>query len=88
MGVLRKSSASQAAVEARISTILLEIQPMLRIDHCRLELVEFSMATGSLIVRVGGECPDCEISPATFSTAIAARVKMQVPEVRDVSFSD
>ena len=88
MGVLRKSSPSQAAIEARISTILMEIQPLLRIDHCRLELVAFAMETGSLTVRVGGECPDCEISPATFSTAIAARVKMQVPEVRDVSFSD
>jgi Fe-S cluster biogenesis protein NfuA len=88
MGVLRKPAGSQADIEARISTILLEIQPLLRIDHCRLELVAFAVETGALTVRVGGECPDCEISPATFSTAIAARVKMRVPEVREVSFSD
>jgi Fe-S cluster biogenesis protein NfuA len=88
MGVLKKPAGTQAGIEARISTVLSEIQPLLRIDHCRLELVAFTMATGALKVRVSGECPDCEISPATFSTAIAARVKLQVPEVREVTFSD
>ena len=88
MGVLKKKTSSQTSIEARILSVLSEIQPLLRIDHCRLELVTFAIDTGSLRVRVGGECPDCEISPATFSTAIAARVKLQVPEVREVTFSD
>ena len=71
-------------MEASISTVLTEVQPLLRIDHCRIELVNFSRESGVLIVSMGGSCPDCDISPAVFSTAIEAHVKMRVPEVREV----
>ena len=75
------------AIEARISAILLEVEPLLRIEHFRIELVAFAAESGSLTLRIGGECPDCELSPATFAPAIAAHVKQRVPEVREVRLS-
>jgi Fe-S cluster biogenesis protein NfuA len=72
------------AIEARISEVLIEIEPLLRMDHCMLELVEFSEQSGVAVLAIGGGCPDCEVSPATFSAAIQAHVMMRVPEVREV----
>lgn len=87
MSVLRKSRPPAHEIEARISVILTELQPLLRIDHCRLELIEFVIESGAATLRIGGECPDCEVSPLTFSTAIAAHLKLRVPEVREVRIS-
>jgi len=76
------------AVEQRISAILAEVVPMLRIEHCTLELVEFSPESGRAILRIDGGCPDCQVSPATFSPAIQAHIRMRVPEVREVSIAN
>jgi Fe-S cluster biogenesis protein NfuA len=56
-------------------------------DHCRFEIVTFVASSGELILKIDGECTECEMSPATFSPAIAAHVKLRVPEVRDVKIS-
>ena len=82
------SKKPKAGIEARISAILVEVEPLLRMDHCRLELVEFSADSGVALLSIGGGCPDCEVSPATFSAAIQAHIMMRVPEVREVRISD
>ena len=82
-----RGGKTSSAVEARISAILLEVEPLLRIEHCRIELVSFAPDSGALTLRIDGECPDCEMSPATFAPAIAAHVKQRVPEVREVKLS-
>ena len=84
MRIPLRQSRSKQAVEENISVVLSELLPLLRIEHCRLELVQFSAESGLLEVGIDGGCPDCSVSPATFSHAIAAHVKMRVPEVRDV----
>jgi Fe-S cluster biogenesis protein NfuA len=83
---LRSRNRSQG-IEARISAILIEVEPLLRMDHCRLELVEFSADTGVALLAIAGGCPDCDVSPATFSAAIQAHIMMRVPEVREVRIS-
>jgi Fe-S cluster biogenesis protein NfuA len=75
------------AIEARISAILVEVEPLLRMDHCRLELVNFSADSGVALLAIAGGCPDCEVSPATFSAAIQAHIMRRVPEVREVRIS-
>lgn len=85
MNVLgRKSGRSKSAIEKSIATVLVEVQPMLRIEHCRLELVEFDQPTGLLLIRIEGNCPDCSVSPSIFATGIAAHVKQRVVEVTEV----
>ncbi|MEO8193541.1 MAG: NifU family protein [Gemmatimonadales bacterium] len=82
-----RSNDGQSALEARISAVLVEVQPLLRIEHCRLELVNFSAESGLLTLGMDGVCPDCDVSPATFSTAIEAHLRMRVPEIREVRIS-
>jgi Fe-S cluster biogenesis protein NfuA len=85
MNVLgRKSGRSKLAIEESISTVLVEVQPLLRIEHCRLELVEFDQPSGLLVIRIEGNCPDCSVSPSIFATGIAAHVKQRVTEVTEV----
>ncbi len=83
-GLTRKSGRSQSAIEKSISTVLVDVQPMLRIEHCTLEMVEFDSATGLLVIRIEGNCPDCAVSPSIFATGIAAHVKQRVVEVSEV----
>ena len=83
-GLRRASRGSAEAVETRINVVLADVAPLLRIDHCRLELVEFTPASGELVVRIEGSWSDCVASPLTFATAIEAHVKLRVPDVRAV----
>jgi Fe-S cluster biogenesis protein NfuA len=83
-GLRRKSGRSQSAIEKSISTVLFEVTPMLRIEHCSLEMVEFDKASGLLVIRIEGNCPDCSVSPSIFATGIAAHVKQRVVEVSEV----
>lgn len=85
MSVLgRRSQRAAETVERNITSVLAEVGPLLRIEHCRIEVVEYSRATGQLMLRIDGNCPDCEVSPATFMPAIEAHLKLRVPEVREV----
>ena len=83
-----RSTKSGSGIETRISAILVEVEPLLRMEHCRLELVQFSPESGVALLAIDGGCPDCEVSPVTFSAAIQAHIMMRVPEVREVRISE
>jgi Fe-S cluster biogenesis protein NfuA len=85
--MIQRAGKKNPAIETRISAILAEVEPMLRIEHCKLELVEFAPESGRATLRIDGGCPDCQVSPATFSPAIQAHIRMRVPEVREVIIS-
>ena len=81
---LRRKSREPAGIEARISSILAEVEPLLRMEHCTLRLDSYTPGSGVAVIAIAGGCPDCAVSPATFSSAIEAHVRMRVPEVREV----
>lgn len=85
MIVLRRRKRREAVIRERITVVLAEVGPLLRIAQCRIEIVEYSESTGRLALQIEGSCPDCDISPATFMPAIEAHVRQRVPEVREVS---
>jgi Fe-S cluster biogenesis protein NfuA len=80
----RRSAARAADLEARIRDALASAAAMLRLHDGRLELSAFDAERGVAYLDVAGGCPDCELSVATFSTAVAAHVQQAVPEVREV----
>jgi len=86
-GLRRGTGKSKDGVENQITAVLAEVTPLLRIDHCTLEIEEFVESSGSLTVRIDGSCPDCLGSPAMFATAIEAHVKQRIPQVRRVIIS-
>src|ERR1041385_438894 len=77
MSALRRTTAPNAStIEQHIAAVLAELSPLIRIEHTRIEIAEFSNVTGRLVLRMDGNCPDCELSPATFMPAIEAHLKL------------
>jgi Fe-S cluster biogenesis protein NfuA len=83
MSVLRrKRSRPQADVENQIRHELAEILPILRIDHCAIELDGFDPATGTAVLHVMGGCKDCDASALTFMQGIEVQLKLRVSELK------
>ena len=84
LGPSRRAASRAAALENRIRMALEGAGALLRLDDSRLELRSFDAGSGVALVEVAGGCPECELSVATFRTAVAAHVRRVVPEVREV----
>ena len=84
MSVLRRKTRPQADVEHQIRHELAEILPILRIDHCSIELETFDPATGTAVVHVMGGCSDCDASAVTFMQGIEVQLKRRVSELKSV----
>ena len=83
MSVLgRKRSRPQADVEHQIRHELAEILPILRIEHCSIELDGFDPATGTAVLHVMGGCKDCDASAVTFMQGIEVQLKRRVAELK------
>lgn len=83
-GLRRNRDRSAGAIETKIESVLERVAPLLRIEHCRLEIAAFDPPSGELTIRIAGTCPDCAGSPAMFAAAIEAHVKQRVTEVSGV----
>jgi Fe-S cluster biogenesis protein NfuA len=79
-----KGARSEPDVDSRIRETLVELRPMLHIAEANIELVQFEEDTGTAVLRVEGDCPDCEMSAANMMEGIAAHLRARVPEVKDV----
>ena len=75
---------TRPTVEDRIGDALAQVAVMLRLDHAVLELVTFEKSTGVAVLRLHGDCPDCEMSVTTLRDGIEAHLRLRVPEVREV----
>ena len=79
-----KGARSDRDIDHRIRETLLEVRPLLHIAEAHIELVQFEEQTGTVVLRVEGDCPDCEMSAANMIEGIAAHLRSRVPEVKDV----
>ena len=85
MSVLRRRKPrAQADVEHQIRHELEDMLPILRIDHCAIELESFDPASGTATLLVKGGCPDCDVSPVTFLQGIETQLKLRVAELKTV----
>ena len=80
-GHLRRT---RPTVEDRIGDALAQVAVMLRLDRAVIELVTFEKTTGVAVLRLHGDCPDCEMSVSALRDGIEAQLRMRVPEVREV----
>ena len=71
-------------IDERIRGTLDELRPLLHIQEATVELVRFDVETGTAMLRVEGECQDCEMSAANMIEGIGAHLRARVPEVKDV----
>lgn len=72
----QKMDAIQAALD--------EIRPALQFDGGDAELVDFSMDTGVVQLRMHGACSGCGMSTMTLQAGIERILKERVPEVNAV----
>jgi Fe-S cluster biogenesis protein NfuA len=80
----RSIRRTRQTTEERIVEALGQVAVMLRLDQAVIELVEFEQRTGVAVLRLRGDCPDCEMSVSTLRDGIEAQLRMRVPEVREV----
>ena len=75
---------TRPTVEDRIGDALVQVAIMLRLDRAVIQLVTFEKNTGVAVLRLHGDCPDCEMSVSALRDGIEAQLRMRVPEVREV----
>jgi Fe-S cluster biogenesis protein NfuA len=80
----RPNRRMRQTTEERITDALAQVAAMLRLDQAVVELVEFERRTGIAVLRLRGDCPDCEMSVGSLRDGIEAQLRMRVPEVREV----
>ncbi|HEX6053516.1 MAG TPA: NifU family protein [Gemmatimonadaceae bacterium] len=82
--MLGRGARNGRDIDDRIRDTLNELRPLLHIDEATIELVRFDVASGVALLRVEGDCRDCEMSAANMIEGIAAHLRARVPEVKDV----
>ncbi|MDQ3696492.1 MAG: NifU family protein [Gemmatimonadota bacterium] len=80
----RRGAPGTSQIEARIRAALVAMQPLLHFEGARMELVEFHVDNGLAILRLAGDCPDCDLTAVMLRQGIEAQLRMRVPEVREV----
>ena len=84
MGLFKRATEADGAVEDRIRAAISEVGPLLKLETIDIELVRFERESGVATLRFEGDCPDCEMSASMLRDGIEAHLKTQVPEVREV----
>lgn len=75
---------SSPDLEDRIRAAIEGMRPLLRIESMDVELIEFESAEGVAVLRVAGDCPDCQLSAEMLTVGIEAHLRQQVPEIRSI----
>ncbi len=86
--ILGRGARGVRDIDDRIRETLDELRPLLHIEEATIELVRFDATSGVALLRVEGDCPDCEMSAANMIEGIAAHLRARVPEVKDVQRTD
>ncbi|MGI9078582.1 MAG: NifU family protein [Gemmatimonadaceae bacterium] len=79
-----RSGGTSGAVESSIRDALGALKPLLHVDTARIELVEFCSDTGVAVVRLAGDCPDCDLTAVMLRAGIEAHLRTKVPEIREI----
>ena len=83
MGILRRNRPS-ADIEHRIRDAIAAMRPLLRIQPLAIELVRFDPASGVAVIRMEGDCPECDLNADALRTGIEAHLRLRVPEINEV----
>ena len=74
----------QKNITEKIKKVLETIRPSLRLDGGDVHLVDFDEKSGVLKVELMGRCAHCPMSQLTLKQGIAAEIKKQVPQIKEV----
>jgi Fe-S cluster biogenesis protein NfuA len=71
-------------MKEKVQAALNKVRPMLQADGGDVELVEVTTA-GDVKVKLTGACGGCPFAQMTLQQRVAAVIKQDVPEVKNVS---
>ncbi len=72
----------EVPVRDRVEKVIAEIRPHLEADGGNIELID--VQDGIVKVRLVGACGSCPMSQMTLKRGVEARLKAQIPEVKEV----
>lgn len=71
-------------MKEEVLKIINSIRPYLQADGGDVELVDVDEKTGVVKVKLIGVCGGCPMSMITLKTTIEAKIKQQLPQVKEV----
>lgn len=71
-------------MKEEVLKIINSIRPYLQADGGDVELVDVDEKTGVVKVKLVGVCGSCPMSMITLKNAIEAKIKQQLPQVKEV----
>jgi Fe-S cluster biogenesis protein NfuA len=72
----------EVSMREKVEKAIDEIRPYLQADGGNIELID--VAEGIVKVKLVGACGSCPMSQLTLKRGVEARLKAQVPEVKEV----
>jgi len=72
----------EASVREKVEKVISEIRPFLEADGGNIELID--VQEGIVKVKLVGACGSCPMSQMTLKRGVEARLKAQIPEVKEV----
>lgn len=76
--------STQLDVLDRIERTIDEMRPYIASHKGSVEVVDFDVDSGRLLVRLAGHCAGCAASTVTLKMGLEQRLRAAVPEVRVV----
>ncbi len=77
-----RSAKKEVFVREKIEKVIEEIRPFLQADGGNIELID--VQEGIVKVKLVGACGSCPMSQLTLKRGVEARLKAQIPEVKEV----
>jgi Fe-S cluster biogenesis protein NfuA len=68
----------------RIERTIDTLRPYIASHRGSVEVIDFDVSDGILLVRMGGHCQGCAASTVTLKQGLEHRLRQMVPEVRHV----
>jgi Fe-S cluster biogenesis protein NfuA len=69
-------------VREKVEKVIEEIRPFLQADGGNIELID--VQEGIVKVKLVGACGSCPMSQMTLKRGVEARLKAQIPEIKEV----
>ena len=84
MSAMKRTRRDRPDVESRIRATIGAMKSLLHSETYEIELMEFDGTTGATVLRISGDCPECDMNATGFLQGIEAHLRLRVPEISTV----
>jgi Fe-S cluster biogenesis protein NfuA len=88
MSAMPEADSRNARFAARVREAIVDLRPLLPMEHAHVELVQVQVDDGEVVLRLEGSCTGCHLSVETLREGITAHLRRAVPEIRRIRSAD